>query len=107
MKKIKLINEEFYIKMVIQNLVNTRQYFVNETKMNYYVVYEKFEKIKAFFKDKYIEEWNAGTEELIHIFYANSKSDSVRSLYSYKLQEKTSIEDTLKTIQEQHKEIFK
>lgn len=94
--------------MVIQNLVSTKQYFVNETKMNYFVVYEKFEKIKAFFKDKYIEEWNAGTEEQIHIFYANSKSDSVRSLRSFKLnQEKMSIEDTLKTIKEEHKEIFK
>lgn len=93
--------------MVIQNLVNTKQYFVNETKMNYYVVYEKFEKIRAFFKDRYIEEWNAGTEEHIHIFYANSKSDSVRSLCSYRLnEEKMSIEDTLKTIQNKHKEIF-
>ncbi|EKN64593.1 hypothetical protein P9E76_07030 [Schinkia azotoformans] len=94
--------------MVIQNLVNTKQYFVNETKMNYFVVYEKFEKVKAFIKDKYIEEWNAGTEELIHIFYANSKSDSVRSLRSFKLnQEKMSIEDTLQTIKQEHKEIFK
>ncbi|WP_458413300.1 hypothetical protein ACNQFZ_21445 [Schinkia sp. CFF1] len=94
--------------MVIQNLVNTKQYFVNETKMNYYVVYEKFEKIKAFFRDRYIEEWNAGTEELIHIFYGNCKSDSVKSLHSYRLnQEEMSIEDTLKVIKEEHKEIFK
>lgn len=94
--------------MVIENLVSTKQYFENETKMNYLVVYEKSEKTKALFKDKYIEEWNAGTEELIHIFYAKSKSDSVRRLYSYKLnQDKSSIEDTLKIIQEEHKEIFK
>ncbi len=35
------------------------------TKINYFIDYEKFENKKAVFKDNYLEETNAGTEELI------------------------------------------
>ncbi|WP_227939669.1 hypothetical protein [Alkalihalobacillus deserti] len=94
--------------MEIHNLIDSKQYFVDQTKMNYYVVYEKFENIQAIFKDNKVEENNRRTEEIIHIFYGNDKANSLRSIYSYLLDlKKSSINDTLKTIQEQHKEIFK
>ncbi|MFC0559207.1 hypothetical protein [Halalkalibacter alkalisediminis] len=94
--------------MKIHNLIESKQYFVDETKANYYVVYEKFENIEALIKENRVEERNQGTEEIIDIFYGYGKADLLQRVCSYRLDlNNPSINDTLNTIKEQHKDIFK
>lgn len=94
--------------MKIHNLVEAKQYFVDETKGNYYVVYEKFENIKALIKKNKVEERKLGTEEIVNIFSDCGNADLLQKVCSYRLGfNNQSIKDTLKTIKEEHKEIFK
>ncbi|MCL7749433.1 hypothetical protein [Halalkalibacter alkaliphilus] len=94
--------------MEIHNLIESKQYFVDETKVNYYVVYEKFENIEALIKENRVEERNQGTEEIIYIFHGYGKGDLLQTICSYRLDiDHESISDTLNTIKEEHKEIFK
>ncbi|WP_100398432.1 hypothetical protein [Bacillus sp. FJAT-44742] len=92
--------------MIVHDLVETKEYFTEETKADYYVVYEKFENSDASFeKSGRFSVKEADTEEVVQIFYG-CKDNSLCSLEKYKVDEYPSVEAILKQVKNDHQEIF-
>lgn len=96
--------------MIVQDLVETREYFTDETKHDYFVIYERFANSDCRCGQKgSVQEIECDDEEIIQIFHGDLEcGSSLRNIKSYRLgREYTSVEDVLAVIQKEHKEIFK
>ncbi|MGO4888392.1 hypothetical protein ACJ2A9_11585 [Anaerobacillus sp. MEB173] len=95
--------------MIVQGLIETKEYFTGETKDNYFVIYEKFENTDAVFKGNIVEENHCGTEEFIQILRGNEEcSCSLRNVISFRVGDQCkSVDEILLKIKSEHKDIFK
>ncbi|MCD8503465.1 MAG: hypothetical protein LRY71_19700 [Bacillaceae bacterium] len=96
--------------VIVRSLVETREYFTDETKHDYFVIYEKFTNSDCCCgQNGLVQEIECDDEEIIRIFQGNLESgSSLRNIKSYCLgKDYKSVEDILVVIQEEQKEIFK
>lgn len=95
--------------VIVQDLIETKEYFTEETKDNFFVMYEKFENSDCNCIGNMVEEKECDDEEVVQIFQGNLDcSCSLRNIKSYRVgQEFKTVEDILVKIKEEHSEIFK
>lgn len=95
--------------VIVQDLVETKEYFTEETKDEFFVIYEKFENSDCNCEGDMLEEKECDDEEIVQIFHGNPKcSGSLRNIKSYRVgQEFGTVEEILAKIKEEHREIFK
>lgn len=94
--------------VIVQDLVETKEFFTEETKEDFFVIYEKFENSDCNCVGKMLEEKECDDEEVIQIFQAKPDcSCSLRNIKSYRVgQEYGNVQDILAIIKKEHKEIF-
>ncbi|UOE96035.1 hypothetical protein [Alkalihalobacillus sp. LMS39] len=94
------------MSVIVHDLVETKQYFVEETKPNFYVIYDKYENQFAMFQGKDCKTEDIGTEEVVKILHGDDEF-SLRQVDSYTVgKEYASIQDILFAVKQTHKEIF-
>lgn len=95
--------------MIVQDLIETKEYFAEETKDDFFVIYENFENSDCDCKGKSVVEKECDGEEIVQIFQGNQEcSCSLRNIQSYRIgQEFKTVEDILVKIKAEHSEIFK
>lgn len=95
--------------VIVQDLVETKEYFTEETKADFFVIYEKFENSDCNCDGNMLEEKECDDEEVIQILQGNPEcSCSLRNIKSYRVgQEFGTVEEILAKIKEEHKDIFK
>ncbi|HZG73663.1 MAG TPA: hypothetical protein VEY51_19155 [Chondromyces sp.] len=94
--------------MVVENLLDSKHYFVGETKENFLVVYEKLQQTDAVFKGDDFEQYEGPTEEYVKIMEGEEEACCLRNIKSYKIgMEYKCLEDALENIKNTHREIFK
>lgn len=95
--------------VIVQDLIETTEFFTEETKEDFFVIYEKFANSDCNCDGNILEEIECDDEEIIQILQGNPKcSCSLRNIKSYRVgQEYKTVEDILAKIKEEHREIFK
>ncbi len=94
------------MNVLVQNLVDTREYFVGEIKPDYHVIYEKFEHNDATYVRNQLQTKKLGTKEVIQILRGQNESSLCR-VHSYQIgEEYPSLEAALTKVRETHKELF-
>lgn len=96
--------------VIVQDLVETREYFTDETKHEYFVIYEKFANSDCYCEQKgRVKEIECDEEEIIQVLHGDLDcSRSLRNIQTYHVgKEFKTIEDILAAIEKEHKEIFK
>ncbi|OLO42743.1 hypothetical protein BTR23_01710 [Alkalihalophilus pseudofirmus] len=91
--------------MRVHDLVETKEFFVGETKPNFHVIYEKFENNDAVYVDGMFQIKKIGTEEIIQIF--RGEEDTLCNVERYCIgKDYPDIEAVLAKVKMSHKEIF-
>ncbi|MDQ0215326.1 hypothetical protein J2S13_001739 [Oikeobacillus pervagus] len=94
--------------MVVENLLETKNYFVGETKDNYLVIYEKLQCSDAVFNGNQFEEYEGETAEYVKVLEDPGAECSLKSIKSYAVgKDFPCLEEILASIKESHQEIFK
>ncbi|WP_129079084.1 hypothetical protein [Anaerobacillus alkaliphilus] len=95
--------------MIVQDLIETTEFFTEETKDDFFVIYEKFANSDCNCEGNMFEEIECDDEEIVQILQGNPDcSCSLRSIESYRVgQEYKTVEDILAKIKKEHTEIFK
>ncbi|MFV8828073.1 hypothetical protein [Alkalihalobacterium sp. APHAB7] len=91
--------------MRVHDLVETKEFFIGETKPNFHVIYEKFENNDAVYVDGVVQTKKMGIEEIVQIF--RGEEDSLCNVERYCIgKEYPNIEAVLAKVKESHREIF-
>ncbi len=95
--------------VIVQDLIQTQEFFIEETKDEFFVIYEKFANSDCNCKNNILEAKECGDEEIIKILQGDPEcSCSLRNVESYRIgEENYSINDILVKIKEEHQEIFR
>ncbi len=92
--------------MIVQDLVETKQYFVGETKPEFYVIYGKYENSDAMFRGKDFHMSEIEIEEVVKVLHGD-EHHSLRPIESYTIGEDyPSIDAILAKVKQQHRDIF-
>ncbi|WP_100332539.1 hypothetical protein [Bacillus xiapuensis] len=94
--------------MVVENLLETRNFFTGEIKEDFLVVYEKLQQSSATFSEKGFEEVEGATEEYVKLLRDPGEDRSLTNIKCYKIgKEYKCVNDALENIKEVHRDIFK
>ncbi|WP_332697466.1 hypothetical protein [Halalkalibacter lacteus] len=86
--------------MMTREVLNVKEYFSDEVKNHYYVVWELIETNTDESEDSF-------TEEIVKVIYETSESGSLIPMYSFIVEKPGHIEDLLTRVREECKFIFK
>ncbi|MFC0471538.1 hypothetical protein ACFFHM_13805 [Halalkalibacter kiskunsagensis] len=86
--------------MMTQEVLLVKEFFSNEVKNHYYVVWELVETVTDELEDTI-------TEEVVKVMYETSECSSLIPMHSFIVEKAGNIEDSLTRVREQCKYIFK
>ncbi|WP_158735228.1 hypothetical protein [Alteribacillus sp. YIM 98480] len=92
--------------MIVHDLVEAKEYFENETKNDYLVLYEKFQNSKCDFEENgrfCMKE--ADQKEVVQILRGR-EDDTLYSVKNYDVNEFSSVEAILEKVKTEYQEIF-
>ncbi|MBM7648287.1 hypothetical protein JOC78_001229 [Bacillus ectoiniformans] len=96
------------MKVIVENLVDSKSYFTGEMKENFMVIYEKLQQSDAIFSENGFEEIEGDTAEYVKIMKDPGEECCLKSIKSYKIgREFKCVDDVLASIKEAHRDIFK
>lgn len=94
--------------MVVENLLDVKNYFAGEVKENFVVQYEKMLKSNAFYEAGGLHETEEETAECIKVLRSTGEASSVTRISEYPIgAEFTCVDEALARVREVHSDIFK